>query len=123
MKKAITTQLRKLAQELPPLGSSQERRALGSELLKVGYESTKERPIDPDKVYIANMPIVVNHYDRLKEAYKAEGKLGIAKYQKWVNAVVLLSQRQEELSQDVSTQPKAEPAGSYVPADETEERA
>ena len=36
MKKSIATQLRKLAQELPPLGTTQKRRALGFELLKVG---------------------------------------------------------------------------------------
>lgn len=116
MKKSIATQLRKLAQELPPLGTSQKRRALGSELLEAGYESTKERPIDPNLAYVANMPVVVNHYDRLKEAYKAEGKLGIAKYQRWVNAVVLISKRQEAL--EAST---TELAGSDVPADKTEE--
>lgn len=120
MKKSIATQLRKLAQELPPLGTTQKRRALGFELLKVGYESTPERPIYPEKAYIATIPVVVNHYDRLKQAYKAEGKLGIAKYQRWVNAVVLVSQRQEELSKSLSTQP-TEPAGSDVPADKIEE--
>lgn len=67
-------------------------------------------------LYLADMPVVVNHYDRLKEAYKAEGKLGIAKYQRWVNAVVLISKRQEAL--EAST---TEPAGSDVPADKTEE--
>lgn len=121
MKKSIATQLRKLAQELPALvdGSiphkeGTERKTTGRQLLESGFKT--DQPINPAAGYLVKFAPLINHYDRLKEAYKAEGKLGIAKYQRWVNAVVLISQRQEAL--EAST---TEPAGSDVPADKTEE--
>lgn len=88
MKKAIAKQLRQLAKDLPPLMTYAKRRARGDELLSVGYTSTDKVKIFVERYYVANMPTYLNHYDRLKEAYKKHGTAGIGDYMKAVNNLV-----------------------------------
>jgi hypothetical protein len=102
MKKAIATQLRKLAQETVPLlvqmnefdkkawANKPQRKTSGRELLECGYKPQPGEVLKPTAGYICSIPPLINHYDNLKKAYKAEGKYGIKKYMEWVNSVVQL---------------------------------
>lgn len=97
MKKSIATQLRRLAQEMPLLKTYQKRRATGKELLEAGYVSRPDMTIEDHIDYVASMPKVHNHYEALKQAYKAEGKDGIRKYMEMVNRIVREQKEQQAL--------------------------
>jgi len=55
---------------------------LGSDAILAGHKEIEKQEIDPEKEYILNMPYSnsVNHYNRLKRAYKRHGRSGIINY-------------------------------------------
>lgn len=107
MKKAIAKQLRKLAEELPPLyvNKVMGMKVLGADLLK-NSEENLPKGIEPEAIYkqkyVARVPM--NHYNNLKRGYKTLGPSIIPQYIQAVKNVMEQLKLEEEQSKLINNQ-------------------
>jgi hypothetical protein len=63
----------------------------GSEILEWGtIDELEGKPIDPDKDYIYNYPVVIyqDHLKRLEKAWRRKGPDGVSEYLVWIDNLV-----------------------------------
>lgn len=81
----IEQELKKIAHKLPAQPIAQTRTVKGSELIKENPTINEGRtePIDPERMYTvqtAGVQQAVNHFKRIKSAYRQKGWPGVSVY-------------------------------------------
>lgn len=80
---SVTRDLEKLSKSLPSVSTGKRKRVhrMGKFILASSTETTiSGKPIDPDKLYTCYESIYVDHYRKLKNAFRLYGWEGVKKY-------------------------------------------
>lgn len=83
-KKKLIKEIRRRAAEVPAveLFRTEKHYVKGAELIAQGTEEVEGQPINPDKIYLQHMPVVIhaNHSRRMRKVFKKHGNEGLLAY-------------------------------------------